>query len=40
MHEGNIGEMERGEGKRVSGRMALYLNGLRGKRGFLIRSND
>jgi len=40
MHQGNIAEMQTGEGKTLTATMPLYLNALTGKRAFLITTND
>ncbi|MEJ7542132.1 accessory Sec system translocase SecA2 [Staphylococcus intermedius] len=40
MHQGNIAEMQTGEGKTLSATMPLYLNALAGKSVFLITTND
>ena len=40
MHQGNIAEMQTGEGKTLTATMPLYLNALTGKRTFLITTND
>ena len=40
MHQGNIAEMQTGEGKTLTATMPLYLNALTGKSAFLITTND
>lgn len=40
MHQGNIAEMQTGEGKTLTATMPLYLNALTGKGAFLITTND
>ncbi|MTV23691.1 accessory Sec system translocase SecA2 [Staphylococcus delphini] len=40
MHQGNIAEMQTGEGKTLTATMPLYLNALTGKSVFLITTND
>ncbi|QHW35951.1 accessory Sec system translocase SecA2 [Staphylococcus ursi] len=40
MHQGNIAEMQTGEGKTLTATMPLYLNALTGKAVFLITTND
>lgn len=40
MHQGNIAEMQTGEGKTLTATMPLYLNALAGKSVFLIPTND
>lgn len=40
MHQGNIAEMQTGEGKTLTATMPLYLNGLTGKGAYLITTND
>ncbi|PCF86348.1 accessory Sec system translocase SecA2 [Staphylococcus intermedius] len=40
MHQGNIAEMQTGEGKTLTATMPLYLNALAGKSVFLITTND
>ncbi|WP_086429416.1 accessory Sec system translocase SecA2 [Staphylococcus cornubiensis] len=40
LHEGNIAEMQTGEGKTLTATMPLYLNGLSGKGAYLITTND
>lgn len=40
LHEGNIAEMQTGEGKTLTATMPLYLNALTGKGAYLITTND
>lgn len=40
MHQGNIAEMQTGEGKTLTATMPLYLNGLAGKGAYLITTNE
>jgi preprotein translocase subunit SecA len=40
LHEGNIAEMQTGEGKTLTATMPLYLNALSGKGTYLITTND
>lgn len=40
LHEGNIAEMQTGEGKTLTATMPLYLNGLSGRGTYLITTND
>ena len=40
MHQGNIAEMQTGEGKTLTATMPLYLNALTGKGAYLITTND
>lgn len=40
MHQGNIAEMQTGEGKTLTATMPLYLNGLTGKGAYLITTNE
>ncbi len=40
MHQGNISEMQTGEGKTLTATLPLYLNALSGKSVFLITTND
>ena len=40
MHQGNIAEMQTGEGKTLTATMPLYLNALTGKGAYLITIND
>ncbi|AUJ52802.1 accessory Sec system translocase SecA2 [Staphylococcus hominis subsp. hominis] len=40
MHQGNIAEMQTGEGKTLTATMPLYLNALTGKTAYLITTND
>ncbi|MCE4957554.1 accessory Sec system translocase SecA2 [Macrococcoides caseolyticum] len=40
MHEGNIAEMQTGEGKTLTATMPLYLNALNGNKAYLITTND
>ncbi|MBI5975598.1 accessory Sec system translocase SecA2 [Staphylococcus canis] len=40
LHEGNMAEMQTGEGKTLTATMPLYLNGLTGKGAYLITTND
>ncbi|ARJ51987.1 accessory Sec system translocase SecA2 [Staphylococcus lutrae] len=40
LHEGNIAEMQTGEGKTLTATLPLYLNGLTGKGVYLITTND
>ena len=40
MHQGNIAEMQTGEGKTLTATMPLYLNALSGKTAYLITTND
>ena len=40
MHQGNISEMQTGEGKTLTATMPLYLNALSGKTAYLITTND
>lgn len=40
LHDGNIAEMQTGEGKTLTATMPLYLNGLTGKGAYLITTND
>ncbi|PCF79080.1 accessory Sec system translocase SecA2 [Staphylococcus intermedius] len=40
LHDGNIAEMQTGEGKTLTATMPLYLNALVGKPAFLITTND
>ncbi len=40
LHEGNIAEMQTGEGKTLTATLPLYLNALSGKRAYLITTND
>ncbi|MFC6293632.1 accessory Sec system translocase SecA2 [Macrococcus epidermidis] len=40
MHQGNIAEMQTGEGKTLTATLPLYLNGLKGNGNFLITTND
>ena len=40
MHQGNISEMQTGEGKTLTATMPLYLNALSGNSVFLITTND
>lgn len=40
LHEGNIAEMQTGEGKTLTATMPLYLNALTGRGAFLITTND
>ncbi|HBO2457134.1 TPA: accessory Sec system translocase SecA2, partial [Pseudomonas aeruginosa] len=40
MHQGNIAEMQAGEGKTLTATMPLYLNGLTGKGAYLITTNE
>lgn len=40
LHQGNIAEMQTGEGKTLTATMPLYLNALTGKGAYLITTND
>lgn len=40
LHDGNMPEMQTGEGKTLTATMPLYLNGLTGKGAYLITTND
>lgn len=40
MHQGNIAEMQTGEGKTLTATMPLYLNGLQGNGNMLVTTND
>ena len=40
LHEGNIAEMQTGEGKTLTATLPLYLNSLSGKGAYLITTND
>lgn len=40
LHDGNIAEMQTGEGKTLTATMPLYLNALTGKGAYLITTND
>lgn len=40
MHEGNIAEMQTGEGKTLTATLPLYLNALSGERAYLVTTND
>ena len=40
MHQGNIAEMQTGEGKTLTATMPLYLNALTGKGAYRITTND
>lgn len=40
LHQGNIAEMQTGEGKTLTATMPLYLNALTGKGSYLITTND
>ncbi|GEP85485.1 preprotein translocase subunit SecA [Staphylococcus piscifermentans] len=40
LHEGNIAEMQTGEGKTLTATLPLYLNALSGKGAFLVTTND
>ena len=40
LHDGNIAEMQTGEGKTLTATLPLYLNGLTGKGAYLITTND
>ncbi|UTH02238.1 accessory Sec system translocase SecA2 [Macrococcoides canis] len=40
MHQGNIAEMQTGEGKTLTATMPLYLNGILGEGAYLITTND
>lgn len=40
LHEGNIAEMQTGEGKTLTATLPLYLNALSGKRAYLVTTND
>ena len=40
MHQGNVAEMQTGEGKTLTATMPLYLNALTGKGAYLITTND
>lgn len=40
LHEGNIAEMQTGEGKTLTATLPLYLNALTGKGAYLITTND
>ncbi|RXK17611.1 accessory Sec system translocase SecA2 [Macrococcus sp. DPC7161] len=40
MHQGNIAEMQTGEGKTLTATMPMYLNGLKGIGNFLVTTND
>lgn len=40
MHQGNIAEMQTGEGKTLTATMPLYLNALTGKSSYLITTNE
>ncbi|RZH89690.1 preprotein translocase SecA, partial [Staphylococcus aureus] len=40
LHEGNIAEMQTGEGKTLTATLPLYLNALSGQGAFLVTTND
>ena len=40
LHEGNIAEMQTGEGKTLTATLPLYLNALSGEGAFLVTTND
>ena len=40
IHQGNVAEMNTGEGKTLTATMPLYLNALTGKGSMLVTTND